>query len=96
MKEQVTGRGMFFRTLRNCMSEAWQEADSEYHIPKSRFQRDRSQELGDGTSPDERGNSMKKYYFRRFRNCFAFAWEASDRHYHIPKSRHGGVTEKQD
>ncbi len=74
MKEQVTGRGMFFRTLRNCMSEAWKAADSEYHIPKSRFQMDRSQESGDGTSPDGRGKSVKRYYFRRFRNCFASAW----------------------
>lgn len=27
----------FFHTLRNCISTAWDESDSKYHIPKTRF-----------------------------------------------------------
>ena len=27
----------FFHTLRNCISTAWEESDSQYHIPKTRF-----------------------------------------------------------
>ena len=89
MKERVTRAGIFFRTLGKCLSQTWQEADKHYHIPKSRFRDDRSSEQGHEFSPAGLDEGRKKHYLRNFRNCFTFAWGASDRHYHIPKSRHG-------
>ena len=86
---------VFLKTFKTCVEEAWKETDRQYHIPKSRFQGGRNPEPGNEVSPsglDERGG---KYHFRRFRSCFASAWDAADKHYHIPKSRHGRATEKQ-
>lgn len=91
MKESVTGTGMFFRTLRSCITETWKGVDSQYHIPKSRFSGDLNLESRDWTSRSEGGGHQKKHYFSRFRNCLIFAWKAADSHYHIPKSRHGNA-----
>ncbi len=71
------------------MSWSWKEADSDYHIPKSRFRYERNPEPGNEVSPsglDEKGG---KHPFKRFGYCLTSAWEAADKHYHIPKSRHG-------
>ena len=88
MKEPVTRVGVFFKTLGYCMSSAWKQIDSEYHIPKSRFQESGSPESGVGASPGGRGQRFNRHPFRRFRYCLTSAWEAADKHYHIPKSRH--------
>jgi len=95
MKEPFTSVGVFFKTLGSCMSSAWKQADSEYHIPKSRFRYERNSVPGNGgfqSGLDERVNVQ---HFRRFQHCFIWAWEAADNYYHIPKSRHGRATEKQ-
>ncbi len=91
MKKTGTSAGIFFRTFRSCMSTAWKVADSEYHIPKSRFQENQSRQSGVGTSPGGRGERLNRKFFRKFRHCITSAWEAADKHYHIPKSRHGKV-----
>ena len=89
MKEQVTRTGVFFRSLIDCMSSTWKETDRYYHIPKSRFQAEGVPEPGPRVSHAGLKRGLRSQHVRGFRNCIKSAWEASDSHYHIPKSRHG-------
>ena len=91
MKEPVTRVGVFFGTLRSCMSWAWKEADIDYHIPKSRFRYEGNPEPGNEVSPSGLDDHISRHHFRGFKSCIKYAWEASDRNYHIPKSRHGNA-----
>ena len=81
----------FLKTIKTCVEKAWEDTDIQYHIPKSHFQDERNPEPENEVSSsvlDEKGG---KHPFKKFGNCFTSAWEAADKHYHIPKSRHGKV-----
>jgi hypothetical protein len=91
MKEPVTRMGIFFRSLRDCMSSTWKETEMQYHIPKSRFKVGDVPEPQRQTSPDSSAKGLRKHHVRGIRSCLKAAWEEADSHYHIPKSRHGGV-----
>ena len=93
MKEPVSRSRFFIRNFRNCMSSAWHETDTWYHIPKSRFKDGPSQGSEYPGPPGRRGRGTGKRGLRRFRDCLTSAWEASDNQYHIPKSRHKRAAE---
>ncbi len=89
MQKLGTRTVVFLKTFKSCVEEGWKASDTQYHIPKSRFNEDKSDTNGYEASPDNIDMSPKNNYLRRFRNCFSEAWKAADTHYHIPKSRHG-------
>lgn len=87
MKKLVNRLVTFVRNVGGCMAAANRDSDTWYHIPKSRFnggaeERRRLDYLSD---PVER--PAKNYFLGSFRDCLLSAWKASDRDYHIPKSR---------
>ena len=89
MKSRDDRTVVFLKTFRDCFKETWKETDRQYHIPKSRFKSSGKTETGREAVPPGDVEGVKEHFFRRLRTCFSNAWEAADRHYHIPKSRHG-------
>ena len=101
----VTGPGNswpfqgFFHNLRSCISKAWEETDSQYHIPKSRFQ-DLEYNGTAYSAPQVQGVfSRIGTFLWTVKSCISTAWEESEHYYHLPKSRYqdpGFVREKMD
>jgi len=97
MKRLMSDVGFFFRSLRGCIAQAWQDTDCHYNIPKSRFQ-DQTHWAGSGDEVSEgmedRENKVGKKkpvrqnaFLGSFRDCVVQAWEDTDTRYHIPKSQ---------
>jgi len=88
MKKFVNDAGRFFRTLRGCISRTWQEADSHYHIPKSRFGDAEYNQTAYSSTQVQDVHGKVGTFFRTLKSCISMAWKESDHYYHLPKSRY--------
>jgi hypothetical protein len=87
MKKFLGSAGVFVKTLRRCLSDAWSDCDCHYHIPKSRF-KDPVPGSQEQVNRAEGPRKVRRNAFLgSFRDCVLSAWDAADREYHIPKSR---------
>ncbi|MGD8353107.1 MAG: hypothetical protein PVJ01_02995 [Pseudomonadota bacterium] len=82
MREPITRTGIFFRTLRDCISSTWTESDMQYHIPKSRFQTGSFPAPGRQAALAGTEGGLKRYHVRGIGNCIKNAWEEAHSHYH--------------
>lgn len=88
MKRMFGRLKTFYTLLKGCLREAWQDTDSRYHIPKSRFKDQKQPVYAAHNDPPRRWKMKRNAFVGSFRDCVITAWEASDKKYHIPKSRY--------
>lgn len=84
MKMRETRAALFLKTFKNCVGENWRGSQTEYPMPRDAWK--------GRSAPGPREVSGGKHYLSRFGSCLSTAWAASDKHYHIPKSRHGNIS----
>ncbi|UCF88925.1 MAG: hypothetical protein JSV70_01325 [bacterium] len=86
--KNITGRlGVFFRNLRACVTSSAREADTHYHIPKSRFKAQYQDGEDHPATAPPRKAPARNAFLGSFRDCFLKAWRDSDDHYYLPKTR---------
>ncbi len=88
MKEFINIIGAFPGKLRGCITKAWQEADSHYHIPKSRFGDAEYNRTAYSSTQVQGVPGRVGTFFRTLKNCISTAWKESDYYYHLPKNRY--------
>lgn len=87
MKKVFANIGTFSRVLRGCLSEAWENTDCHYHIPKSRFKDSVSDAQVRSALPRREKRVPRNAFLGSFRDCVVQAWKDTDVRYHIPKSQ---------
>lgn len=86
MKEFINIIGAFPGKLRGCITKAWQEADSHYHIPKSRFGDAEYNRTAYSSTQVQGVPGRVGTFFRTLKNCISTAWKESDHYYSLPKN----------
>ena len=87
-REKAPAKNYFLGSFRDCVLAAWETADREYNIPKSRL-------IDTQFNQTAYRSSSKLGFVRRtgrflstLKHCISVSWEASDTFYNIPKSRY--------
>jgi hypothetical protein len=96
-QEKPAPRNAFLGSFRDCVGKAWEEADTWYQIPKSRFADPEFNQTAYSASQVQGVLSRVGDFFRKLGDCVSMAWKESDHYYYLPKSRYqdpGFVWEK--
>ena len=81
-------RNAFLGSFRDCVGKAWEEADTWYHIPKSRFADPEFNQTAYSAAEVQGVLSRVGVFFRKLGDCVSMAWKESDHYYNLPKSRY--------
>jgi hypothetical protein len=87
-QEKPIPRNAFLGSFRGCVAQAWEEVDTKYYIPKSRFGDPEYNQTAYRASQVRGVRSRVGNFFKAFENCISLAWEESDHFYYLPKSRY--------
>ena len=87
-QEKPVPRNAFLGSFRNCVGKAWEEADTWYHIPKSRFGDPEFNQTAYSAAEVQGVLHRVGAFFRKLGDCVSMAWKESDHYYHLPKSRY--------
>ncbi|MDF1525933.1 MAG: hypothetical protein RRA15_11625 [bacterium] len=96
-QEKPVPRNAFLGSFRDCVGRAWEEADTWYHIPKSRFADPEFNQIAYSAAEVQGVLGRVGVFFRTLGDCVSMAWKESDHYHHLPKSRYqdpGFVREK--
>ncbi len=87
-QEKPVPRNAFLGSFRNCVGKAWEEADTWYHIPKSRFGDPEFNQTAYSAAEVQGVLHRVGAFFRKLGDCVSMAWKESDHYYYLPKSRY--------
>jgi hypothetical protein len=87
-QQKSAPRNAFLGSFRDCVATAWDEADRQYHIPKTRFMDAKYNGIAYRSSPEPGFVSRIFRFMVTLKHCISMAWDASDIFYHLPKSRY--------
>jgi len=86
-REKSVPRNAFLGSFRDCVAKAWEETDTQYYIPKTRFQDAEYNEKAYRYSREEIWSRIGAH-FGILKSCLSTAWEETDHYYYLPKSRY--------
>jgi len=75
----------FLGSFRDCFATAWEDADTYYHIPKSRFSDAEYNQTAYRVAQDGVPGRTKTF-LNSLESCVSTAWREADHFCHLPKS----------
>ena len=81
-------KNYFLGSFRDCLLTAWETAEKEYHLPKSRLMDSEFKGTTNKVvSKPDFVTSVERFFYT-LRSCISMAWEVSETFYYLPKSRY--------
>jgi len=87
-QKKTVPRNAFLGAFRDCVGKAWEEADTLYNIPKSRFGDPEYNQSAYTVTQVQGVLGRVGPFLRGLGSCISTAWVESDHYYHLPKSRY--------
>jgi len=79
-------RNSFLGSFRDCVAAAWENVDTQYYIPKSRFSDPEYNQTAYSASQVKGVFSKAGTFLKSLESLISTAWKESDHYYHLPKS----------
>ena len=87
-RPKAPAKNYFLGSFRDCVGKAWEEADTLYNIPKSRFADPEFNQTAYSAAEVQGVLGRVGVFFRTLGDCVSMAWKESDHYHHLPKSRY--------